>query len=355
MIYLRNHSIIRTWFVITTLVKLCIIAFSIFAIFYWHGGDVFKDPRHLSHIIVYPFGIAIGTWGFSIFTSDKKREDTGSGFNGRRFNRFILTYLLWGVIVSVIGLVCKENYIVYVVLLLEISILDFSVNRFLKWFFLSTVIYLMALILLTGDMWIEDRIERIFYALVQVVVIYGFMLARYYSERRQSAISTQLKRQLYTDFLTGVESRVSYNDMVSRIGDNYREDLMVLFIDVNGLKVVNDERGHEAGDELLRGVANAIRNAVGEYGDIYRTGGDEFQAIIYTKLGKEEIRSLIKGQLESYHCKYIHEPSAAIGIALWSEAPDLSILELFKLAETEMYKDKTWYYMVNKIDRRRNG
>ncbi len=356
MVYLRNRNIIRTWFEITTFVKVCIIAFSVFAVFYLYGGDFLGDPRHLLRIVLYPIGIIIGIWGFIIcFPKDKSKEGSDLGINIRSFNYFILTYLLWGIIVSIAGILCKERYVAYVVVLLEISTLSFPIRRFLKWFFLSTGIYLLALFFLTGDMNIIDRIERLFYAIVQVTIIYGFILTKYYSERRQNVISSQLKKQLYTDFLTGVKSRVSYNDMVSQIGKNYKENLAVLFIDANGLKDINDERGHEAGDELLCGVAEAIQNAVGEYGDVYRTGGDEFQAIIYTKHGKERIRSMIRKELESYQCKYIHELSAAIGIAMWSDAPNLSISELFKLAEMEMYKDKTWYYMVHNIDRRRSS
>ena len=53
------------------------------------------------------------------------------------------------------------------------------------------------------------------------------------------------------------------------------ENFVYASIDVNGLKIVNDEIGHAAGDELIKGAADCMTKAFGSYGKVYRTGGDE--------------------------------------------------------------------------------
>jgi len=62
--------------------------------------------------------------------------------------------------------------------------------------------------------------------------------------------------------------------------DRTREPLVVAFVDVDGLKRVNDDQGHGAGDELLRTVADSMRQALRPYGLIMRFGGDEFVCVL---------------------------------------------------------------------------
>ena len=68
--------------------------------------------------------------------------------------------------------------------------------------------------------------------------------------------------------------------------DKKPEDNLIFFcFDLNELKSVNDKHGHEAGDELITGAALCMRRAFGKSGKIFRTGGDEFAAIITCDLG----------------------------------------------------------------------
>ena len=58
-------------------------------------------------------------------------------------------------------------------------------------------------------------------------------------------------------------------------------NFIYVFADVNGLKYINDNLGHAAGDELIKGAASCLDNAFSKYGTVYRMGGDEFSAILY--------------------------------------------------------------------------
>jgi diguanylate cyclase (GGDEF)-like protein len=87
----------------------------------------------------------------------------------------------------------------------------------------------------------------------------------------------------HTDSLTGLGNhRTFYNHLAREIKRRAKSGstFSLLAIDLDGLKRVNDEQGHLAGDEYIKKVAHAIRMEVDRIGSIYRTGGDEFMAIL---------------------------------------------------------------------------
>ena len=84
------------------------------------------------------------------------------------------------------------------------------------------------------------------------------------------------------DNLTGIANRLAFEEKVSEIqsrAETYR-DVALIFMDVNGLKKVNDRFGHNAGDELIVAAARCIENAFSRLGSCYRIGGDEFCVLI---------------------------------------------------------------------------
>ena len=85
-----------------------------------------------------------------------------------------------------------------------------------------------------------------------------------------------------TDELTGLYNRHAYEDFVQKSEDEgVAENLWLMGVDVNGLKVTNDTKGHKAGDELIVGVAGILNSAISSFGTVYRVGGDEFVVILY--------------------------------------------------------------------------
>jgi diguanylate cyclase (GGDEF)-like protein len=87
----------------------------------------------------------------------------------------------------------------------------------------------------------------------------------------------------HTDSLTGLGNhRTFYNHLAREIKRRAKSGstFSLLAIDLDGLKRVNDEQGHLAGDEYIKKVAHAIRMEVDRIGSIYRTGGDEFMALL---------------------------------------------------------------------------
>ena len=155
-----------------------------------------------------------------------------------------------------------------------------------------------------------------------------------------------------TDELTRLYNRRSYEeDLAEYRARPLDEDLVVLSADVNGLKAVNDTIGHNAGDELIRGAANCLLLAVGNRGKVYRTGGDEFMAILHTD-DPEAVRRDIERRCDKWHGRYSEKLSVSAGYAAHADHEGLSMHELEKKADHEMYLSKAKHYEREGIDRR---
>lgn len=124
----------------------------------------------------------------------------------------------------------------------------------------------------------------------------------------------KLIRTSYTDELTKCFNRRAYIDDVKEMQDD--SVYVYVSMDVNGLKPVNDTLGHAAGDELLQGAAECMKQCFGSYGKVYRMGGDEFTAIIFVnarrlKRVQEEFADIVgrwSGQLVKFisiSCGYV--------------------------------------------------
>lgn len=84
------------------------------------------------------------------------------------------------------------------------------------------------------------------------------------------------------DRLTGLGNRRAFDEMLEELEAHaYRyRDAAIFFMDVNGLKQINDSHGHNAGDELIINAARCISSAFSDVGTCYRLGGDEFACIV---------------------------------------------------------------------------
>ena len=157
-----------------------------------------------------------------------------------------------------------------------------------------------------------------------------------------------------TDEMTRLFNRRCYDEDLKEIRNGVLSDDFVLFsIDVNGLKKVNDTKGHAAGDELIKGAANCLALTVGNKGKVYRTGGDEFMAVLHTK-EPETIREKIGERAKEWHGIYTEEITMSVGYAALSKYPGASIDDLEHYADADMYANKDRFYKERGIERRRH-
>ena len=145
------------------------------------------------------------------------------------------------------------------------------------------------------------------------------------------------------DALTGVKNRRSYMEAEAelnrRIKEGGQEEFAVAVCDINGLKSVNDELGHTAGDSLIRSASSIICNTF-KRSPVFRIGGDEF-AVLLMGSDFENRRSLAEAMSEKNTVnKQTGEVVVAMGMADFDPAADSSVSDVFERADAEMYRDK---------------
>jgi len=157
-----------------------------------------------------------------------------------------------------------------------------------------------------------------------------------------------------TDEMTGLLNRRAYEEMIYEHNDVPEEDNFIyMSIDANGLKVINDTKGHAAGDELLIGVAQCMKRSLGSYGHLFRTGGDEFIAILFCSENKiSHVLEDFDNMVKNWKGNLIDSFTVSYGWVNKNEFPDATTRQLSVIAEKRMYEDKSKYYRRQGVDRR---
>lgn len=184
--------------------------------------------------------------------------------------------------------------------------------------------------------------------LVLVFIAMSFVIDYYYDK------FIQAKAYAMRDKLTNLLSRRAYEMEISEM-ENRRlhEDLVLISMDVNGLKTVNDTMGHQAGDRLLKGAADCISQCFSPYGKVFRFGGDEFAAIIQAKSVEiPPMQDYLRKLCAAWSKEQRIPMSISVGFAQSAVVPELKIQELEALADQEMYADKAEFYSQKEHDRR---
>jgi diguanylate cyclase (GGDEF)-like protein/PAS domain S-box-containing protein len=149
------------------------------------------------------------------------------------------------------------------------------------------------------------------------------------------------------DMLTGLPNRVLLAEKVGAAIERCKESGTVsalLLLDLDRFKIINDTRGHQSGDSLLREVADRLAAYVANHGFVSRIGGDEFALILDHIVDADDINSrclrLLQAIAKPYSIGGVEQAiSASIGITMIPEDGD-QFDELLRLADLAMYEAK---------------
>ena len=145
-----------------------------------------------------------------------------------------------------------------------------------------------------------------------------------------------LEKLSYRDMLTGLYNRNRYIERLEAYKQVQDQQIGAIYIDLNGLKKVNDEQGHRAGDELIVRAAGTIAGIFAE--DAYRVGGDEF-VVILLDVSREEFAR----KTEQLH-RQMQENSVDASIGGVWQASTENLENLLRRADENMYREKKRYY-----------
>ena len=139
------------------------------------------------------------------------------------------------------------------------------------------------------------------------------------------------------DALTGVANRMAYNEDIKKFSDDYVKELTCVYVDVNELNFYNNNYGHAAGDQMLRYIAEVIKEEFAKQ-RVYRMGGDEF--LIFTEgLSGEEVTLKLKAVNEKIEDMKYH-----VSLGIKCGEAGMTLEELVVSAEKLMYEEKARYY-----------
>lgn len=146
----------------------------------------------------------------------------------------------------------------------------------------------------------------------------------------------------YTDPLTGCYNRYYAEQILIKYMGG-EQNFSLSFVDLNGLKMVNDRFGHPAGDHYLKSVSGFLKKAADEYGGhLFRYGGDEFLLLFENKCGRQVTKLMQKTERQlNYQSIVMKLPfvmSISFGVSERSESEHAE--ELLKLADRRMYEHK---------------
>ena len=153
-------------------------------------------------------------------------------------------------------------------------------------------------------------------------------------------------KSAYRDPLTGLNNRTSMEKHLPReidLAKRHRQAMAILVMDLDGFKEINDNCGHDCGDQVLREVGQVISQVVRNTDLVYRYGGDEFvgglaQTDIQGAIDvAERIRSSIEG-LDLSNCSTEAHIKMSIGITLVRHSDDFK--SVFKRADQALYQAK---------------
>ncbi|HXE76245.1 MAG TPA: GGDEF domain-containing response regulator [Candidatus Xenobia bacterium] len=168
---------------------------------------------------------------------------------------------------------------------------------------------------------------------------------RYAIERNR--MRQELRSLSLVDELTGLYNRRGFSvlaEQQQKIARRTRRGFLIFFIDMDGLKQINDTHGHAEGDRAIAKAASIIREAFRDSDIIARLAGDEFAVLaVEADTGSAqrpilELRDLLKEANSSKELPY--EISLSLGVARAAHDTPLSIEELVHQADASMYDEK---------------
>lgn len=171
---------------------------------------------------------------------------------------------------------------------------------------------------------------------IDIVILVFMILYELLKALRYAKANRELKSKIYLDEATGLPNKNKCEEILTLEAE---QNMAICVFDLNNLRIINNQQGHERGDLYINLFAKSLRKGVDENQFVGRCGGDEFIAF-YKNVTKEDVkRNLENIKKECAKCSEI-PLSYAAGFAYSNDFSTLTMRELFCQADKNMYIDK---------------
>lgn len=171
---------------------------------------------------------------------------------------------------------------------------------------------------------------------IDIVILVFMILYELLKALRYAKANRELKSKIYLDEATGLPNKNKCEEILTLEAE---QNMAICVFDLNNLRIINNQQGHERGDLYIRSFAKSLRKGVDENQFVGRCGGDEF-IVFFKNVTKEDVkRNLENIKKECAKCSEI-PLSYAAGFAYSNDFSKLTMRELFCQADKNMYIDK---------------
>ena len=196
---------------------------------------------------------------------------------------------------------------------------------------------------------------------VIIQVICGFllfilgMIAYGYGAKNKLKETKDAAHAAYIDALTGLGNRYKFNKTINEMVKHEDKKFALCFLDLDDFKHINDNMGHDAGDELLIELGRRLVDGVADHGQVFRLGGDEYALIIHDAETKADVEAIVK-RVQKNVVKPVDirgnkvNLEYSLGVAMFPDDTKDSV-QLVSYADSAMYhikeRGKSDYYFHN--------
>ncbi|HVT97975.1 MAG TPA: EAL domain-containing protein [Acidobacteriaceae bacterium] len=206
----------------------------------------------------------------------------------------------------------------------------------------------------SGELWNKAKDGRIYPEALTINAVYDrtskvqHYVAHFTDISEMKEQARQLERMAHFDALTNLPNRALLTDRLQQAMAQARQRgqmLAVVSIDLDGFRLVNEGYGQDAGDQLLMGVAQRMKQMLPETDSLARIGGDEFVAVLQDLANADAVKPMMRKLLacasEPEICgENSVQVSASIGVVLYPQAEEIDAEQLLRQAGQAMYQSK---------------
>lgn len=198
-----------------------------------------------------------------------------------------------------------------------------------------------------------NHFKSVIYSSYVVNIINALEIVR--REHQLKIIIDHVKKLSVTDGLTGIYNRPGFLEKVQKIIEVHKDrniNMMIAYFDLDGLKSINDNYGHEEGDVAIKSVADTLKLCSKSTDIIGRIGGDEFVyfGLDYNISDAERLLNKVNAKLLEYKDPFDrYHISCSSGYQIMTSSEEINLKESIELADSKMYLQKREKYNKNTI------